>query len=139
MTRRRKRPQNLPALQALVAPLDKWSKTWAGDDEDESIGQALATTFRSFLMHLQQQKLSWKTLRRHRDSLWLIGGEIIRALNDDPALRNQPPRQLLMDSLDGGQAPLVNSITEAEQMAIDATARKLLRFLAATAPSERNR
>ena len=42
-----------------------------------------------------------------------------------------PPTELLMDAVASGEAALVHDLTEAEQAALDATARKLRRFLLA--------
>jgi hypothetical protein len=111
--------------------MDDWPQSWAGDDEDEQIGRHLIVLLRPFLCHLHGQNLSPRTLRRHLDNLWLIGGETIRRIDYDPALRRKPPMQLLLDAVAGGEAPLVHDLTEAEQATLDVTARKLRRFLLA--------
>ena len=111
--------------------MDEWPQSWAGDDEDEPIGRHLTAVLRPFMRHLQREKLSPRRLRHHLDNLWLIGGETIRRLNDEPALRTKPPTELLMDAVASGEAPLVYDLTEAEQAALDATGRKLRRFLLA--------
>jgi len=76
--------------------------------------------------------LSRMTLRRHLDNLWVIGGEIIRQVNDEPRLRRKKPHQLLLDTVASGEAPFVADASEADQRSVDATARRLLRFLTAT-------
>ncbi len=126
--RRQKRPAG---IDALLARMDEWPQRWAGNDEDEPIGRHLTAVLRPVMRHLQREKLSPRTLRRHLDNLWLIGGETIRRLHDEPALRTKPPPELLLDAVAGGEAPLVHGLTEAEQAALDATARKLRRFLLA--------
>ena len=113
------------------ALMEPWPKSWAGTHEDESIGRDLVAVLRPFMQHLQQKALSPKTLRRHLNNLWLIGGEIIRELHFDPALPEKHGFDLIREAIDNGQAPLVRDLTEAEQNALDATARKLLRFLSA--------
>ncbi len=113
----------------LFEPLDEWPKSWAGVEDDERLGHGLVAPMRAFLNHLLDQGLSRKTLRRHLDSLWAIGGEIIRAVNDDDSLRKQPPHQLLLAAIEHGEAPLVYGAAEDDQRCFDATARKLLRFL----------
>jgi hypothetical protein len=42
------------------------------------------------LRHLLSPKLSRKTLHKHRDNLWLLGGELIRDLHEVPRLRKRP-------------------------------------------------
>jgi hypothetical protein len=121
-----KRPADIDALLALV---DEWPQSWAGDDDDEPVGRSLTAVLRPFMRLLQQDRLSPRTLRRHLDNLWLIGGEVIRRLNYEPALRTKPSTELLLDAVAGGKAPLVHDLTEAHQAALDATARKLQHFL----------
>jgi hypothetical protein len=113
--------------------MDEWPQSWAGDDEDEPVGRSLTAILRPFMRLLQQDKLSPRTLRRHLDNLWLIGGEVIRRLNYEAALRTRSPTELLLDAVAGGEAPLVHDVTEAEQAALDATAHKLLNFLTSQA------
>lgn len=110
--------------------MNQWPDSWAGIADDKSFGAGLVAEFRPFVAYLQTLGLSRKTIRRHLDNLWVIGGEIIRQLNYEPALRKTTPRQLLLDTVVGGEAPLVDCASEADQRAFDATARRLLRFLA---------
>ena len=111
--------------------MDDWPESWAGDEEDVPIGRQLAAVMRPFMMDLQREQLSPKTLRRHLNGLWAIGGETIRRINYEPLLRTRPPTELLTDAVADGEAPLLPDLAEAEQAALDATARKLHRFLAA--------
>ena len=112
--------------------MDQWPDSWAGVAADKPFGVGLVTEFRRFLVYVQTLGLSPKTVRRHFDNLWVIGGEIIRRLNYQPALRQTKPRQLLLETIADGTAPLARDASEADQRGFDATARKLLRFLAET-------
>ena len=76
-----------PSSNEVATFMEDWPKSWAGTDEDEPVGRRLMAVLHLFMTHLQQQELSARTLRRHLDNLWLIGGEIIRQLDDDPVLR----------------------------------------------------
>ena len=38
--------------------------------------------FQPFLVHLSHQKLSRRTIRKHLNNLWVLGGEIIRDLHE---------------------------------------------------------
>ena len=87
-----------------------------------------------FLLHLLDQGLAKATVRRHRDNLWTLGGELIRCRYDDDEFAKthveDALRQLTQD--DGG--PLMwPRITELEQDSLDATCRKLNRFLRGSA------
>ena len=109
--------------------MDQWPESWAGVADDQPFGEGLVAELRPFVTHLQTLGLAPKTLRRHLDNLWVIGGEIVRRLNYEPALRKTKPRQLLLDTVAAGEAPLVPHASEDEQMSFDVTARRLLRFL----------
>jgi len=92
--------------------------------------------FKPFLRHLLTLDLSRQTLRRHRDNLWALGGEIIRRLQMDSDLRKQPIEQVVGDLIDDEGGPLLShGEPEAEQRAFDATCRKFSRFLAAVESS----
>ncbi len=127
-----------PSSKDVVTPMAGWPKSWAATHEDEPVGRRLAAALQLFMTHLQHQGLSSRTLRRHLDNLWLIGGEIIRRLHDDPARRDNPPHALLLEAIADGEAPLVRDLTEEQQAALDATARKLLKFVTASNPRPRS-
>lgn len=127
MSPKAKTPVRMPNPDALM---EEWPASWVGVKEDEAPGRRLVTEVRPFIAHLIEDGLPPKTVRRHLDNLWAIGGEIIREFNDEPALRRRSARKLLLDAIDAGEAPLLHA-TEADQRSADATARKLLRFLLA--------
>ena len=114
----------------VAALMEDWPNSWAGIEQDKPVGRDLVAALGPFMTHLQQQELSRRTLRRHLDNLWLLGGETIRKL-DNPGLRDKPAVELLLESIESDEAPLVGDLTEEQQSALDATARKLLRFLTA--------
>ena len=60
------------------------------------------------LRHLLTLDLSRPTLRRHRDNLWVLGGEIIRRLQMDSDLRKQPIEQVVGDLIDDEGGPLLS-------------------------------
>jgi hypothetical protein len=70
-------------------------------------------------------------LRRHRDNLWRLGGELIRAVQKDATLRNQPIDTVVRSLVGEDGGPLLSdSDSEEKQSAFDTTCRKLARFLA---------
>jgi len=54
-----------------------------GLEKDLPPGEALVVCFRPFIEDLASSNLSPKTIRRHVDNLWVLGGEIIRDLHYD--------------------------------------------------------
>lgn len=99
-----------------------------GVEKDVPPGEELVACFRPFVEHLAVSSLSPKTIRRHVDHLWLLGGEIIRELNYDPSLRKSPADRLLSKVIHEDGGPLLSNGSEEEQRSFDATCRKLHRF-----------
>ena len=101
-----------------------------GFEKDLPPGEKLVACFRPFLEHLVASDLSRKTIRKHIDNLWVLGGEIIRDLNEDSSLRKVPVERLLFDVLDDAGGPLIHGCdSEEAQRSLDSTCRKLRRFL----------
>ena len=117
------------AASAYGRDLDNWPHSWMGLEKDLPPGEALVVCFRPFIEHLAASSLSPKTIRRHVDNLWLLGGEIIRDLNYNPALRTVPAQKLLRDVVGADGGPLMYNGSEGEQRSLDSTCRKLHRFL----------
>ena len=63
-----------------VPDLAEWPRSWRYEDRDIVYGEAIVDCFPPFLHHLLDLGLSRKTLHRHRDNLWQLGGEMIREL-----------------------------------------------------------
>lgn len=116
-------------LAALLALMERWPRSWAGSDTDIPVGEALIAEMKPFIAHLCSLGLAPSTVRRHLDGCWVIGGEIIRDVVEQPQRRKLPPHHLLLASVALGQAPFVGGASEEEQRTFDATARRLLRFL----------
>ena len=105
-----------------------------GVEKDLPPGEELVACLRPFIEYLAASKLSSKTIRRHVDNLWLLGGEIIRDLNYDPSLRKVRAERLLAKVIHEDGGPLLYSGSEEEQRSFDATCRKLHRFRVQSRP-----
>jgi hypothetical protein len=117
-------------LATFCPDLHEWPHRWRFDDDDLEFGRALVDALTPFLRNLLRSELSQKARARHRDHLWMLGGELIRRLYDEPQLRTQPPEAVIRHYIDDEGGPLIYpSITEAQQRSFDATCRKLHRFL----------
>lgn len=94
--------------------------------------------FTPFLLDLLRRKAAKTTFNRDRNNLWLVGGELIRRRHDDPDLKRLPIDQLVRRLVEEDGGPLIwPHISESEQNAIDATCRKLYRFLNQSISAER--
>jgi len=101
-----------------------------GEEEDLPPGRRLVEYFLPFLLDLAVSGLSKKTIRKHVDNMWLLGGEIVRDLNEEPSLRTQSAEQLVRKEVDDEGGPLIHNGSEDEQRSFDSTCRKFYRFLA---------
>ena len=118
-------------LAAYCPDLPNWPKSWCFDDPDLIPGAQIVEVFKPFLRHMLTLDLTRATRNRHRDNLWLLGGEIIRDINETPKLRKRSAEVLIRDAIIGGEGPLIcNGASEAEQRSFDSTCRKLNSFLA---------
>ena len=100
-----------------------------GVPEDLVPGQEIVACFRPFLEQLIQSSLARRTIRRHVDNLWILGGEIIRDLNQDPSLRKWPVEDLVFEGVeDGGLLPYHHD-SEEDLRSFESTCRKFRRFL----------
>jgi hypothetical protein len=105
-----------------------------GWEKDLPPGKKLVASFRPFIEHLASSGLSPKTIRKHVNHLWILGGEIIRDLNETPSLRRKDVTVVLFGVIDDEGGPLIhNCDSEEQQRSFDSTCRKLRDFLTSSA------
>jgi hypothetical protein len=97
-------------------------------EKDLPPGEQLLALFRPFLETLAASDLSPKTIQKHVDNIWALGGEFIRDLHNDPSMRKRPVNQALLRLIEYG-GPLLYHGGEDQQRSFDSTCRKLRRFL----------
>lgn len=137
----RNRPPPIPCRRTVCPDLDQWPRSWAYEAGDIPAGEQIVQYFQRFLRHLPSLHLSRKTLRQHRDNIWVLGGEIIRRLQIDNTLRRRPIEQVVLDLVSDDGGPLLShGESEAGQRSFDATCRKFFRFLTGpgSSPTARN-
>jgi hypothetical protein len=117
-------------LERYCRDLNGWPRSWMGWEEDLPPGERLVACFRPFLEHLVSSDLSPKTIQKHVDNVWALGGEIIRDLNENPSLRRNSIEQILADTIHDEGGPLLSgAASEEQQRSFDSTCRKLHQFL----------
>ena len=117
-------------MRTWCPDLDQWPRSWAYEARDIPPGVALVECFKPFLRALLAVPLSRTTVRRHRDNIWALGGEVISRLQMDSSLRRRPIEQVVLDLIGDDGGPLLShGQSETEQRAFDATCRRLFRFL----------
>jgi hypothetical protein len=123
-------PDDAQRLRQACPDLDDWPRIWHVEPADIPIGEQIVQVLTPFLLHLLDQGLAKSTVRRHRDNLWLLGGELIRRRYDDDALARLSVKDALQQLIDEDGGPLMHPrISESEQDSVDATCRKLHRFM----------
>jgi len=103
-----------------------------GLEKDLPSGEQLVALFRPFLEYLAASELSPKTIRKHVDNMWALGGEFIRNFHNEPALTKKPVDRVLLETIEYG-GPLLYQGGEDQQRSFDSTCRKFRRFLIETA------
>ena len=130
-------PQQAQRLLQACPDLDDWPRSWHVEPADIFVGQQIVQALTPFLIHLLDQRLAKATFRRHRDNLWTLGGELIRCRYDDDDLAKKHVKDALQQLTQGDGGPLMwPRITESEQDSLDATCRKLKRFMRESAAAD---
>jgi hypothetical protein len=129
-------PDSLPSTPAALLPycrdcrdLSEWPERWMGEAKDLPPGRRLVEYFTPFLLHLAESGLSKKTIQNHVDNMWLLGGEIIRDVNEEPRLRKRLAEELVRNVIHEDGGPLIHNGWEHVQRSFDSTCRKFHRFL----------
>ncbi len=123
-------PQDAQRLRQACPDLDNWPQSWRYDQADIAVGQQIIEVLTPFLLSLLDQGLARKTVGRHRDNLWVLGGELIRRRYEDDELARLDVTNALQQLIEADGGPLIcPRISESEQDSLDATCRKLHRFL----------
>ena len=125
------------ALLDYCPDIEDWPRRWSYEESDLAPGRLIVEFFKPFLMYLLTKKLAASTLRRHRDHLWMLGGEVIRRRQEEDDLARLPVEKVIFNLLDDDGGPLIwPRISEQEQDTFDASCRKLFRFLITTSNNE---
>ncbi len=122
-------------LEDICPDFAEWPRRWMSVKADEIYGQGLLAVMRPLVEHLLAGGLSKKTIRRHLDNLWLLGGEILREVNRDHTY-HVPPLMKLRDAIGPDGGPRCRHIDSQEgQRSFDTTCRQLHAYLQATRES----
>jgi hypothetical protein len=130
-------PQDAQRLGQACPDLHDWPRSWHVEPADIEIGQQIVAVLTPFLLDLLDRGLAKTTVRRHRDNLWALGGELIRSRYDDKKLARMDVRTAVAELIDDECGPLIYPrISESEQDSLDATCRKLRKFMLASNAAE---
>ena len=98
-------PQSpIDLLNQYCKDLNDWPDSWAGSDKDIQIGASLVEEFKLLLLDRIQKERAKATIKIYAGYLWVLGGELIRKINEYESERKLSARQLILKyvSEDGG-------------------------------------
>jgi len=82
-----------------------------------------------FIEDMKDKRLSVKTINKHIDNLWVLGGHIIKELNDCEKNREYPALKMILNCIGSNEGPLIHDFSELQQEEFDSTCRKFYKFL----------
>jgi len=118
-------------IEEYCEDINKWPDSWKGFQKDVECGnKILREIFIPFLESLVENGLSKRTIKKHIDNIWLLGGEIIRSINNDENLRKLESQSLVKKFVYEEGGPYCRHLdTEEELKSFDSTCKKLNKFL----------
>jgi hypothetical protein len=117
------------ALPLCCRDLAEWPRSWMGDERDLVPGKNIVQCFTPFLVYLTGSGLTKKTVQKHVDNLWILGGELIRDLQETPKLRKKPVTEIIDSLLENDGPLLYHCESEEQQRSFESTCRKFRRYL----------
>jgi hypothetical protein len=110
--------------------IKNWSASWEISKEDLTIGQAIVEQFTLFLINGIEKGRAKRTIKRYTDYLWILGGELIRRVNEDDTERNLIVTDLILKYIDNEGGPYWrHARDEAEHAEYDSVCRQLFKFM----------
>ena len=117
--------RNLRILD-VIPDFYEWPNSWMGSRKDIKSGNDILEVYEPFVDNMILKGLSIKTIKKHIDNLWLLGGEIIRRLNTYEDEESIDMLRYVDESVDSEGGPYTGDIiSESEQLSFHATCRKL--------------
>jgi len=117
-------------LKLWCNDIDKWPQSWAGVDEDIIVGQKIVVEFKAYLKSLIDKGRTKKTVKKHADYLWALGGEIIRDTSEngiDPNLNNIEILLIYVNAIDGPYWR--HAYNEKDHQQFDSICRQLYKYI----------
>ena len=96
--------------------------------EDIPYGQEIIKYMAPFIDNMKGNGLSIKTINKHIDNLWVLGGNIIKELNDYEENRELPALKMILNSIDSNEGTLIHDFSEFQREEFDSTCRTFYKF-----------
>ena len=134
MTSQKKQPS--PQLESLLLAycknIDTWADSWEIGEKDQKTGEAIVEEFKLFLINRIEKGRAKKTIKNCANYLWVLGGELIRRVNDDESERRLTVRKLILKYVDESGGPYWrHAHDESDHARYDSVCRQLFKFMMA--------
>jgi hypothetical protein len=117
-------------LHAYCKDIDNWPDEWEIAEEDIVIGKSITEQFIIFLIDRIDKGRAKKTIKNDATYLWVLGGELIRAINENEAERQLPARALILKYIDESGGPYWrHAFDETEHSRYDSVCKQLFKFI----------
>ena len=121
-------PTNL--LHIYCKDIENWPARWEIVKEDLAIGQAITEQFKLFLLDRIKKGRTKKTVKNCADLLWVLGGELIRSINEDYDERQLSANDLILKHIDDSGGPYWrHARDEIEHAKYDSVCKQFFKFI----------
>lgn len=126
-----KNPINLTdLLHEYCKKIKDWPAGWEISEEDIIVGQAITEEFKLFLIDRLGKGRAKKTIKNYAIFLWVLGGELIRSINEDESERKLSARELILKYIDDSGGPYWrHACDESEHSRYDSVCKQLFKFM----------
>lgn len=110
---------------------DEWPNSWKREKRDIEVGERiLRNIFIPFFRFLIEKQFTKKTIKKHTNNIWLLGGELIDRVEQEEELRTLNELELVLKFVDSRGGPYSNHIdSESEMISFDSSCKKLYKYL----------
>ena len=117
-------------LTIICKDIDEWPDSWAGDKNDFLTGIKILSEFKNFLVNLIEKGRSTRTIKRHANYIWALGGEIIRNTNEHGVGYKLSGSQIILKYIHPDGGPYWRYATsDADHQQYDSACSRLHKFL----------
>src|SRR6266545_1864155 len=96
---------HIDLLYVYCKDIDNWPDKWEIAEEDIVIGKSITEQFKLFLIDRIDKGRAKKTIKNDATYLWVLGGELIRAINENERERQLSARELILKYIDESGGP----------------------------------
>jgi hypothetical protein len=110
--------------------INDWPSAWEGLTADIKTGHAILEHFKPFLIGQIKKGKSKRTIKNYAQYLWVLGGELIRQVNDNSYDRRLSAEKLILKYIDAsGGLYWCHANDESEHNKYDSVCKKLFKFM----------